>query len=185
MPAIPKKTTEKKARSEKDSPAPIEEDKGNDEVMFVVSRGSQADVGEDDSVALSSGPSVGPSASGSVALAVDSPENQPTPPPNPHVNYDNDLHDANDYSYDAENQEELTDGEIPGVESENEGLLEVDIMEHGDDSSLANFNPMSESARRSEISSAVSRKTSAASLNPVERSPTPAFDEGYSPWRIA
>jgi len=47
LPAIQKKATEKKARSEKDSPAPIEEDKGNDDVMVIVSRGSQADLVED------------------------------------------------------------------------------------------------------------------------------------------
>ena len=129
MPAIQKKTTEKKARSEKDSPAPIEEDKGNDEVMVIVSRGSQADLVEDDPAQIVSenGHSAespddpGFNANVSDALAIDSIEGMTTPPPNGHVNYDNDLHDTNSDLYETtdgagDNLGELTDGHTPDKE---------------------------------------------------------------------
>ena len=128
MPAIQKKTTEKKARSEKDSPAPIEEDKGNDEVMVIVSRGSQADLVEDDPAQIvsengHSAESDDPDFNANVsdALAIDSLEGMTTPPPNGHVNYDNDLHDTNSDLYETtegtgENLGELTDGHTPDKE---------------------------------------------------------------------
>ncbi|KAL5248159.1 hypothetical protein ACHWQZ_G017365 [Mnemiopsis leidyi] len=82
LPAIQKKTAETKARSEKDSPAPIEEDKGNDEVMVIVSRGSQADLVEDDpdQIASENG-HLSPdepacNANASDALAINSPEDE-------------------------------------------------------------------------------------------------------------
>ncbi|KAL5248160.1 hypothetical protein ACHWQZ_G017365 [Mnemiopsis leidyi] len=124
LPAIQKKTAETKARSEKDSPAPIEEDKGNDEVMVIVSRGSQADLVEDDpdQIASENG-HLSPdepacNANASDALAINSPEGMTTPPPNGHVNYDNDLHDTNSDLYKTtegagENPGELNDGQIP------------------------------------------------------------------------
>ena len=130
MPAIQKKATEKKARSEKDSPAPIEEDKGNEDVMVIVSRGSQADLVEDDPVTDTSENGASElldeqtsSSNGSVArvLAIDSPQGIKTPPPSGHVNYDNDLHDTNSALYEAVEGSggdpgEITDGKTPEEE---------------------------------------------------------------------
>ncbi|XP_063689680.1 uncharacterized protein LOC134822522 isoform X2 [Bolinopsis microptera] len=128
LPAIQKKAAEKKARSEKDSPAPIEEDKGNDDVLVIVSRGSQADLVDDqynpDTVTSDNGTGEpldeqASSANASVALMIDSPEGLKTPPPSGHVNYENDLHDTN-YAVEGsgEGPGELTDGITPEVESQ-------------------------------------------------------------------
>lgn len=103
LPAIRTKGDDKKARSEKDSPAPFEEDKGNEEVLVIVSRGSQVDFVENEknveNECISEG-LIGPSGDHHVK----------TPPPaqqsdqeqdqqemrNGKVNYDNDFQDVVD-----------------------------------------------------------------------------------------